>query len=112
MSENGNKSSSANFFKKAFSLEYISLPLAFFSLILNLLVIFMLLANYSQEIHYATISLFFISFILALSGVVIEFIKIIRGQKAVVNVQLVAVMFAIFISCIVAPITLNFNAFG
>ncbi len=101
------KTKSSNFFKKAFSLQYISLPLSILSLLLSLLVVFMPLASYTLAVHHAAISLFFIAFILSLSGIIIEVIKLIKNDQSTFSIQLAIVMFSLFIVCIVAPLTIN-----
>lgn len=101
------KTKSTNFFKKAFSLQYISLPLSLLSLLLSLLVVFMPLVSYTLAIHHASISLFFIAFILSLSGLIIEIVKLIKNEQSAFSIQIAIVMFSLFIVCIVAPLTIN-----
>lgn len=105
------KKGNSNFLKKAFSLEYVSIPLSVFSLVLSLLVVFMPLASYTLPVYKASISLFFIAFIFSLSGIIIEFIKNIKNDKSSFNVQLAISMFSLFIVCIIAPLTINAYSF-
>lgn len=101
-------SKSENFFKKAFNFENISLSLSIISIFFSFFTAFLPLATFTLATLQAAAAFFFLAFGCAFAALIIEVIKMIKGgYKA--NAQLVVVILALVLACVVIPMTMNLN---
>ncbi len=101
-------SKSENFFKKAFNFENISLSLSIISIFFSFFTAFLPLATFTLATLQAAAAFFFLAFGCAFAALIIEVIKMIKGgYKA--NAQLVVVVLALVLACVVIPMTMNLN---
>ena len=97
-----------NFFKKAFNFENISLSLSIISIFFSFFTAFLPLATFTLATLQAAAAFFFLAFGCAFAALIIEVIKMIKGgYKA--NAQLVVVVLALVLACVVIPMTMNLN---
>ncbi|MGN0748659.1 MAG: hypothetical protein ACI4L1_03195 [Christensenellales bacterium] len=89
-----------NFFKSAFSLNFLPITLSIISMFLTMFVKFIPLVSYSSSSYKAVGALFFISFGVALAGLVIEIIKMAKEKRFIFSVSLILPLVAIAILAI------------
>lgn len=102
-------SQAGEFFKTAFSMEYLSLSLSIIAIFFSLFIGFLPLVSGTQGTYITVAIFFFIAFSCAFAGLVLESIKMIREKKFVFSVQLFVVIVALMIVCLVGPLTLNLS---
>lgn len=104
------KSSQASeFFKTAFSMEYLSLSLSIIAIFFSLFIGFLPLVSGTEGTYITVAIFFFIAFSCGFAGLVLESIKMIKEKKFVFSVQLFVVIVALMIICLVGPLTLNLS---
>ena len=102
---NTNKKNKNFRFKDLFNLNFISITLAIISIFCSMLVGFIPLVKISNSSLLACASFFFIGFALAFAGLIIETIKMVKFKEIKFNVQLLIVIIALIISCLLLPMS-------
>lgn len=95
------ESSSSNFFKEVFSLNYLSITLSVFSVLFTMLMGFIPLVSATRATYQAVGAFFFLGFGFALAGLVLEAVKMAINKKVQFNVNLVFVITALVLSAVV-----------
>ncbi len=109
--EKNNEGCCKKFFKDLFTMEYISLFLTVLSIFFSFLVGMIPLFNASPSAFAAVAVFFLFSFCLALGGLVVEVVKVVKNKQFNFNLQIILVIASLLIACLVLPLTANIGAY-